>query len=136
MIWTLSMKTRLGKQMKEGGVEMCLFDFITHRALYSEYSGRKHNLHFLYLYYLYCTRKQLFKVSDLVYFQIFPLMNDLPLPSFKYLVVLLAFITVVHCVLKGKLFKRNYFRVTCFCYTTMAHLKTIQVHWERYPTYY
>lgn len=69
---------------------MCLFDFITHRALYSEYSGTKHNLHFLYLYYLYYTRKQLFKVSDLVYFQFSPLMKDLPPPSFKYLVVLLA----------------------------------------------
>lgn len=36
---------------EEEKVEMCPFDFITHKGLHCGYSGRKHNLYFLYRIY-------------------------------------------------------------------------------------
>ena len=60
------------------------------------------------------TLEQLFKVSDMAYFQVSALMKDLTIHSFKYIVVLLAYTIMYFILLKCKLFKRNYFRVTCF----------------------
>lgn len=61
------------RESNEGGeVEMRLFGFITHRVLYSEYSGRKHNLHFFVsILFVFCSETTFYSFR----FGVFPIFS-------------------------------------------------------------
>uniref|UniRef100_A0A7N9I9T9 Uncharacterized protein n=1 Tax=Macaca fascicularis TaxID=9541 RepID=A0A7N9I9T9_MACFA len=60
------------------------------------------------------TPKHFLKFQMWQIFSFLTLVKNTTLHSFKYLIVLIA-ATKVYFILKCRLFKRNYFRITCFC---------------------
>lgn len=127
MIQKLSVKIRLGKQMKRKKQRCVYLILLFIRVCIVDIQVEN----IICIFCIEFILKQFFKVLDMVYFFFFVFNKRFYLQFFKYLFVFLVFI-IVYFILKWRFFKMNYFEVICFCYIVVVCLKMILMYCKRY----